>query len=1417
MVSFQRFDMSLSKLFIRPVSFRATDDSTSPTSQSSVSIAGGLSVKKSANIGGNLVTTGSISITATDQSTSLSTGTFQTSGGAAFKKNVTIGGNLNMSYQQIINVGPPLDPSDAATRQYVDNAVTNPAQTQITQVGTLNSLTVAGPSLFTSTSNSVAPTSGGSALFSGGVGVAKTLWIGGNEGVRLTDQVAPIITKDINRFTSGTYTGIGRSGLFYESGDWITLGVANMGSSVFNGIQIVGYNTDSTFTPWLTVWSYNGTVSIKATTDSTSSTTGSLIVSGGIAVSKNLTIGGFLNLPGTTSGRILLHAPSTVTTYTLTLPSALPSTSGMALVSDTSGNLSFSNSGSTYSAGTGLTLTDTTFSVNASQTGITSLGVLTGLNSSGIVTITNSTDSNTLTTGSLQVAGGGAFSKSVSIGNSLRLFGSTSGNVGLTSPATVTSYNLTLPTALPGSAGLALVSDTSGNLSFSSVGNTYLAGTGLTLTGTTFSVNAAQTGVISLGVLTGLSSSGIVTISNTTDSSSYNNGALVVAGGVGIAGTVRFNSTLSVSGNSWFTGSNVYVWGTTDTSSITTGALQISGGVAVTKSITVGSRLFLAGSTSGTASLNAPATVTSYTLTLPTALPGTSGLAIVSDTTGKLSYASLGSTYTAGTGLTLTGTTFSVNASQTGITSLGTLTGLTSSGIATITNTTASTSISSGALLVSGGLGVAGRLSATTASVGSTVLKGSTIAATYNTYPTAALTANTSTISGQTLGNGIYNVTASTTTLGNGYNAFDKDTSTYWGGAYEYSAASGYTGTASTTVDGTAQAGEWIQLRLPDTIACGRFTVTFMGSSVAATSFMLAGSNDGTTWNAVADISGVSQSASAQTFITTNTNSFSYFRFIFRAVPWVPGSGQVAKIYAGLTELSFDSLASTIIGTQLQVTSHVGPDTNNAYALGTSNLRFSDVFTSNVNASGNVIIINTTDSTSVATGALQVTGGASITGTIIGGSIISAKALNSGAWQIWNGTTSAGKRWAFGMLNVQYETGSNAGSDFAIYNYSDTGVYVGQPFSITRSTGYVNVNNGLNVVGGVINITNATSNLINISGAGSGPPTSGTRGVGTKIVLFPGLSSNPPDYAIGVDAFTIWQTVPQNLSTYYFKWYGGTTNVMTLDGTGNLTTVGTISLTNATSNTLYFNTAGVGAPTFSTRSIGTKIVLYPGISSTLTDYAIGLDAYTIWNSVPQNSTGNYFKWYGGTTNVMTLDGTGNLTTMGTCSFGYGPGVTTNLTATFQNTGSAWTRYYGANQTTNYWLVGNEARNGSGTGAFVIYANGGAGMYIIWGNTGWSANSDARLKKDITPITSQEGLQVISNLKPVRYNWKEESFNNGKKKLGMIAQEVEEIVPEIVDNRKDDHYLSVNYTSLIPMLVAAIQELQRKVNVLESKL
>jgi hypothetical protein len=86
---------------------------------------------------------------------------------------------------------------------------------------------------------------------------------------------------------------------------------------------------------------------------------------------------------------------------------------------------------------------------------------------------------------------------------------------------------------------------------------------------------------------------------------------------------------------------------------------------------------------------------------------------------------------------------------------------------------------------------------------------------------------------------------------------------------------------------------------------------------------------------------------------------------------------------------------------------------------------------------------------------------------------------------------------------------------------------------------------------------------------------------------------------------------------------------------------GQIYLNGANGNRIDFNFNGTGAPSTTTRSAGTKIVLYPNLAAATVDYAIGIDSGTMWFSLP-SSTSFAYRWYGGTTNIATLTSAGAL-------------------------------------------------------------------------------------------------------------------------------------------------------------------------------
>ena len=97
---------------------------------------------------------------------------------------------------------------------------------------------------------------------------------------------------------------------------------------------------------------------------------------------------------------------------------------------------------------------------------------------------------------------------------------------------------------------------------------------------------------------------------------------------------------------------------------------------------------------------------------------------------------------------------------------------------------------------------------------------------------------------------------------------------------------------------------------------------------------------------------------------------------------------------------------------------------------------------------------------------------------------------------------------------------------------------------------------------------------------------------------------------------------------------------------------------------------------------------------------------------------------------------------------------------------------------------------------------------------WSYSSDSRVKKDIS--TLENSLDKVMALNAIRYNLISDVGSSYGTNLGFIAQEMEEIIPEVVGTDANG-YKSIAYSSLTPILAAAIQEQQYQIEDLKNNL
>jgi hypothetical protein len=124
--------------------------------------------------------------------------------------------------------------------------------------------------------------------------------------------------------------------------------------------------------------------------------------------------------------------------------------------------------------------------------------------------------------------------------------------------------------------------------------------------------------------------------------------------------------------------------------------------------------------------------------------------------------------------------------------------------------------------------------------------------------------------------------------------------------------------------------------------------------------------------------------------------------------------------------------------------------------------------------------------------------------------------------------------------------------------------------------------------------------------------------------------------------------------------------------------------------------------------------------------------------------------------------------------------------------------------------------GGSTGAgtqFFVRSGGSGGVRLDTGATSWASASDLRLKDIEKPI--ENAVESLSTLQTVYYSWKDSEDKSLH--LGLIAQEVEEVYPELVSESSIDETKAVKYTELIPVLVAAIKELKAEIESLKSQI
>ena len=196
------------------------------------------------------------------------------------------------------------------------------------------------------------------------------------------------------------------------------------------------------------------------------------------------------------------------------------------------------------------------------------------------------------------------------------------------------------------------------------------------------------------------------------------------------------------------------------------------------------------------------------------------------------------------------------------------------------------------------------------------------------------------------------------------------------------------------------------------------------------------------------------------------------------------------------------------------------------------------------------------------------------------------------------------------------------------------------------------------------------------------------------------------------------------------------------------------------------------------------------------------------NAVDLGTTALQYKdaYFDGTvrTDLLTVDEdvtiAGDLTVSGTFTDS-GSGTQTAARAAISGgTGITYNNSTGVitlNATPALVGLGNLSNNGNNL----------SGAFTATGNI--TAFSDARLKENVETI--EGALDKVSQMRGVTYKFKSE-LNDGQRGTGVIAQEMQQVMPEVV---QDGEYLSVAYGNLVGVLIESIKELKAEIEELKN--
>ena len=248
--------------------------------------------------------------------------------------------------------------------------------------------------------------------------------------------------------------------------------------------------------------------------------------------------------------------------------------------------------------------------------------------------------------------------------------------------------------------------------------------------------------------------------------------------------------------------------------------------------------------------------------------------------------------------------------------------------------------------------------------------------------------------------------------------------------------------------------------------------------------------------------------------------------------------------------------------------------------------------------------------------------------------------------------------------------------------------------------------------------------------------------------------------------------------------------------TGDVTVSGTGTASLRTSGDIYAYRSGGTSGVLYLNSAGNKYLYNDGSAYYLPGQSLVVNGSTVLNtsdSAEITGTRNYRS----TASVNYAGQSGSLVAYGWSAYA----GTNHATMSFHRPGA-----YAINMgldNDNVFRIGGWS---AGANRFQMDMSGNLTMA---GNV--TAYSDIRLKTNVETI--KNALDMVSKMRGVSY----ERIDNGEKNVGVIAQEMKEVLPEVVLEREgEDQFMSVSYGNIVGVLIEAIKELKAEIEVLKGQ-